>query len=421
MAEAAATHLILKARLLFDGTGSEAQAGRAVLLAAGKIVAVGEATQIEQQAPPGSEVFDLGDACITPGLIDTHTHVSLSADGRSYVELFSQTDEVLVLAGVANLRRHLAAGVTTLRDNGARNMVGFSLKEGLRRGYIQGPRLLASGRSITCTEGHFHMCNEVADGEVGLRQSVRRLVHQGADFIKIMASGGGTVGTLPGRASYSVEELRAAVGEARQFGRLTSAHCRARQAMERAVEAGVDMLEHAEFLDPDNQMRFDAGLARRLREQGTWIGPTLQARTGYPRLAQLYARRQAGEITPAEEQTLTQMEERSERPLDTVRGMLECGLKEQIVPGTDCGVGNLEFGHLDYDMMLLVRAGFTPGESLRAATGVSAEAIGLGAEIGTIEPGKVADLAVFAGDPTADLSALSQVVAVYQAGRRVTV
>ena len=419
MPDTAGSHLIIRADRLFDGLSPAARTDQAVLVKGDRIEAVGPLPEVQQQAPGDTEVADLGDACITPGLIDAHTHVSLAADGRSYVEFFAQTDEVLVLAGVANLRRHLHAGITTMRDNGARNMVGFSLKEGLRRGYIEGPRLLVSGRSITCTEGHFHMCNEVADGPEQMRRSVRRLVHQGADFIKVMASGGGTVGTIPGRPSYSVEELQAAVTEARQLGRLTAAHCRAREAMERAVDVGIDMLEHAEFLDPDNQMRFDPALARMMAERGTWICPTLHARTGFARIAELHARAEAGTITTVEERALKQMEERAERPLDTVRGMMDCGLKGQIVPGTDCGVGNLVFGRLDYDMMLLVRAGFTAGEAMQAATKVSAEAIGMADQLGTIQTGKAADLAVFAGDPTADLAALSQVLAVYQGGRRV--
>ena len=96
------------------------------------------------------------------------------------------------------------------------------------------------------------MCNETADGPDEIRRSVRRLVHEGADYIKIMASGGGTVGTIPGRASYSVEELHAAVHEAHHFHRLTAAHCRAKESMVRAVESGIDLMEHAEFLDPDD-------------------------------------------------------------------------------------------------------------------------------------------------------------------------
>ena len=419
MTSSSGASLIITADRLFDGLSTSIRPGQAVRLEAGRIAAVGPVSEVKRQAPPDTEVTDLGDVCLTPGLIDCHTHVSLPADGRSYIQFFAESDEIMALAGVRNLRRHLEAGVTTLRDNGARNTVAFTIKEGLRRGYFQGPRLLVSGRSITCTGGHFHMCNEVADGVEEMRRSVRRLVHEGADFIKVMASGGGTVGTVPAKASYSTEELQAAVREAGHYGLKTSAHCRAKESMERAVDAGIDMLEHAEFLEPDRTSRFDPALAQKMAQRGTWICPTLMARTGYPRMAALYARGAAGTITAAEEQTLTQMEERAETPLGTVRGMIDSGLRERIVAGTDGGANVLEFGHLDHELMLLARAGFTPGEALQAATKVAAEALGLDDDIGTIAPGKVADLAAFAGDPTADLAALSEVVAVYQDGLRV--
>jgi len=418
MSENAASTLLCAARLV-DGLSDVAKKDYAVLVEGSSIRTVGDREELQKEIPPDTKVIDLGDACITPGLIDNHTHISLAADGRSYVQFFSESDEMMVLAGVMSLRRHLDAGITTLRDNGARNMVGFTLKEGLRRGYFPGSRLLASGRSITCTEGHFHMCNEVADGVEEMRRSVRRLVHQGADFIKIMASGGGTVGTIPGRASYALEELHAAVDEAKHFHRLTAAHCRARESMQRAVEAGIDLLEHAEFLDPDNQMRFDPDLAEKMVECGTFVSPTLQAWTGYPRIAALEAKAETGSISAEEERTLKQLNERAETRLEIVRRMVDYGLKERILPGTDSGVGNLLFGHLDYDLQLLVRAGFTPGEALLSATRISAEGIGMVDQLGTIEPGKIADLAVFAGDPTKDVKALSEVVAVFQGGNRV--
>lgn len=409
---------LLHAAHLFDGRSTTARPHQAVLLRGDRIQAVGPWSQLQKQATPAAALVELGEACLTPGLIDPHTHLSLFGDGRSYVESFAETDEMMALAGAQNLRRHLAAGVTTLCDHGARNMVGFAIKESLRRGYITGPRVLVSGRPITCTEGHFHMCNEVADGEQEMRRSVRRLVHQGADFIKIMASGGGTVGSIPERAAYSTAELRAAVQEAEHFGCRTMAHCRAAEAMRRAVDAGVHMLEHAEFLEADGTMRFDPGLAEKLTEKGTWINPTLQAWAG-PRLAALRAGAREARLNPAEQQELAAMEQRAGKRLDLVRHMLDCGLKEHILPGTDSGVGNLEFGHPDHDLQLLVLAGFTPADALLAATRWSAKAIELDDQLGTIEPGKVADLAAFAGDPTADIGALSNVVAVFQGGRRV--
>ncbi|MCZ6677153.1 MAG: amidohydrolase family protein, partial [Candidatus Poribacteria bacterium] len=376
--------VVIQADRLADGLGGTSKADQAVLVTDGHITAVGHKEEIRQQAPPDAEHIDLGSACITPGLIDGHTHLSLAGDGRNYVEMFSETDELMVLTGAMNLRRHLAAGITTIREHGARNRVGFTLKEGLGRGYIPGPRMLVSGRPVTCTGGHFHMCNEVADGEAEIRKSVRRLVHEGADYIKIMASGGGTEGTIPGRASYTTAELHAAVHEAHHFDRLTAAHCRAKESMVRAVEAGIDLMEHAEFLDPDDQLRFDPKLAEMMAESGIWISPTLQAWTRYPRIAALTAKRDAGDISPEEEAELGQLEARAELRLDLMRRMLDYGMRDRIVPGTDSGVGDLAFGHLDYDLQLLVRVGFTPTEALDAATRISAEAIGMKGEIGTI-------------------------------------
>jgi imidazolonepropionase-like amidohydrolase len=332
--------------------------------------------------------------------------------------MFSDTDEMMVLTGAMNMRRHLAAGITTIREHGARNRVGFALKEGLARGYVNGPRMLVSGRPITCTGGHFHMCNEIADGEAEIRRSVRRLVHEGADYIKIMASGGSTRGTFPHRASYSTAELHAAVHEAHHFHRLTVAHCRAKESMVRAVEAGIDLVEHAEFLDSDNRWRFDPKLAEMMAESGIWISPTLQTSIRYPKILSLRAKRDSGTILPDEMDELELLEKRAERRLDIIRKMLDFGLLERIVPGTDSGVASIEFGHLDYDIQLLVQVGFTPQQALASATRISAEAIGLAEEIGTIEPGKSADFTVIDGDPISDISRVSHVAAVFMGGRR---
>lgn len=411
--------VLIQADQLFDGLDGSVKSAQAVLVTGGRIVEVGPAARLRQQLPQDTQSIDLGSACLAPGLIDGHTHLSLAGDGRPYAEMFSESDEMMVLIGAMNLRRHLAAGITTIREHGARNRVGFAIQEGIQRGYIPGSRLLVSGRPITCTGGHFHMCNEIADGEEEMRRSVRRLVHEGADYIKIMASGGGTAGTIPGRASYSTAELHAAVHEAHHFHRLTAAHCRAKESMVRAVEAGIDLMEHAEFLDPDNQMRFDPKLAEMMAEAGIWISPTLQAWTNYPRIVALRERQTAGIITADEEKALLALEKRVETRLDVMRRMLEYDVRERIVPGTDSGVGSLAFGHLDYDLQLLVRVGFTPAEALLSATRISAAAVGMADEIGVIQAGKTADLVAFDGDPTQDIGAVSRVVAVFQAGVRV--
>ena len=411
--------MLIRAARLADGLSTSSKANQAVLVKEDRILAVGSTEEITQNTPPGTETVDLGDATLTPGLIDGHTHLSLAGDGRDYAQMFSETDEMMVLTGARNLQLHLAAGITTLREHGARNKVGFILKEGIARGYIVGPRMQVSGRPITCTGGHFHMCNEEADGPDEIRRSVRRLVHEGADYLKIMASGGGTSNTIPGRASYSVDELHAAVHEAHHFHKLTAAHCRAKESMQRAVEAGIDLMEHAEFLDPDNEMRFDPDLADKMAECGTWISPTLQAWTKYGRIVELQGQRTTAFLNKKEQAELQALESRAETRLEVMQRMLDHCKMERIVPGTDSGVGSLAFGHLDYDLRLLVQAGFTPGEALLSATSISAAALGLEQEIGTIEVGKIADLAAFKGDPTEDVLALSEVVAVFQSGVRV--
>ena len=411
--------ILIQPSLLADGLGGSAKQEQAVLVQNGRIADVGPVQKVKKEAIPGIPVIELEGCCLAPGLIDGHTHLGLAGDGRVYVDMFNESDETMVLIGAMNMRKHLNAGITTLREHGARNQVGFTLKEGLQKGYIPGPRLLVSGRPITCSGGHFHMCNEIADGEEEIRRSVRSLVHEGADYIKVMASGGGTAGTIPGLASYSIEELQALVGEARQFHRLTVAHCRAKQAMVRAVEAGIDLIEHVEFLDPDHEMRFDPKVAEMLAESEIWLSPTLQAWTNYPEIFRLRTMRDNGTLTAHKEADLIRMEQRAEKRLDLMRKMLDYCLKERIVPGTDSGVGGLAFGHMDYELQLLVECGFTPGEALVAATSVSAKAAGIADEVGSIEVGKWADLVAFGGDPTSDVSSFSDVRAVFQAGTRI--
>lgn len=403
---------------VLDGTGGPPLLDAAIRIRGERIEAIGPAEALRPRNGEWLNEHDLRPFWVTPRLIDEHTHLGLAGDGRSYEAMAEDSDEMMILAGVQNLRQHLAAGVTTLRDNGARNKVGFMLREGLRRGYLPGPRLLACGRPITATGGHFWWCNEQTDSEAEIRKAVRRLVHEGADHIKLMGSGGGTLGTIPGRPSYTTSELRAAADEAHAFGKLTVVHCRAKESMIRAIEAGLDLMEHAEFLDPDGVMRYDPDIAARLRESGIYVSPTLQA-AGYPTIVSLRNKREGLGLTPSEEARLAAAELRVDTRVQHFGWLLEAGLLPQIVAGSDSGCGNLAFGHLDYDLRLMVRGGMSPSEVLESATRVTAEAIGFGDEIGTIAPGKLADLIAVEGDPSRDITALSRVRSVFQGGKRV--
>ena len=150
-----------------------------------------------------------------PGLIDIHAHLTFGTPGRSYEEVMSEdSDDLMLVRAVRNCQTHLKAGVTTIRDCGARNRTTLSLRDAAAHGLFPSPRLLVSGPPITQTKGHFWWCNGEADGVDGVREQARKLLEAGVDFLKIMASGGGTKGTDQSRASYSAEEIAAAVHEA---------------------------------------------------------------------------------------------------------------------------------------------------------------------------------------------------------------
>ena len=410
---------LIRSGLLADGSGAPAATGQAVLVRGGRIVAVGPEAEIAGGMPEETPVIDLGTDCLIPGLIDGHTHTSLSGDGRTYAEQFADSDELMAIIGAVNLKKHLHAGITTIREHGARNRVGFVIREGVRRGYIKGPRMLVSGRPVTCTNGHFHFCNETADGVEEVRRSVRRLIHEGADYIKIMASGGGTQGTDPGLASYSTEELSAAASEAHNFHSTVAAHCRATESIRRALQAGIDLIEHVEFLDPDGEMRLDPAIVDMMIDSDVYLSPTLQAWTRYPRIVRLREGREDGSLGTEQETELSKLESRMEGRLAIVRRLVEAGLGERFVPGTDAGPNDIAFGHIDYELELLHLVGLSPAEALTAATKVSAQAIGLGDEIGAIASGKAADLVALDGDPTRDITAFGRVTAVFQGGVRV--
>jgi imidazolonepropionase-like amidohydrolase len=153
--------------------------------------------------------------------------------------------------------------------------------------------------------------------------------------------------------------LHAAVHEAHHFHKLTAAHCRAKESMIRVVEAGIDLMEHAEFLDPANQLRFDSDLAEKMAKSAIWISPTLQAWTDYPRIGSLTQRREEGQFLQEEKQELARLEHR----LDIMRKMLDYGMKDRLVAGTDSGVSNLACRHLDCDFQLLENIRFFTGRN----------------------------------------------------------
>lgn len=373
---------------------------------------------------------------ILPGFIDAHVHLSLPADGRDYAAMADDPDEMMALVGVRNLQRHLATGVTTIRDNGGRNRVTFIVRDAFRRGYFVGPQMLLAGRPLTPPHGHFHWCNGVADDEASLRQAVRQLASEGADHIKIMASGGGTAGTRSDQASYATRELRAAIDAAHELGLLTTAHCHARTSMVNVVDAGIDCMEHGYFrvpLAPGSHPEellhdgrptgvtvpptaYDAQLVERMAEQGTFLSATL-ATGPFDELRALRRRQTEGRpMDAALEARAAGLEQRFARKIALFARARQDGLGDRMLISTDAGPRAVAFGRLFDGMSLGMQAGMSVADVVAAVTVIPARACGIDRSVGTIEPGKRADLLVVPGDPEEDPTILRRPSAVYLEG-----
>ncbi len=407
---------LIKAARIFDGTGSPASSGKAVLLNDGQIAAIGAVGELS--APDGANltIKDYGDATILPGLVDGHTHMMAPGDGTHGDITGNEQDDVLLMRALQNARIFLHAGVTTARENGAKNRVGFSLKEGIQRGLSEGPEMVVSGRPITITGGHFWYCGSEADGVEGVRSEVRKLIKEGADFIKIMATGGSTWSSNPLQASYTVEEMAVIVEEAHRFGKLTAAHCASMQGIKNALDAGVDMIIHCVFEDETGMYEFNEPLAEQLAAAKAWVNPTLHVvqsgielteRIGYDR----------GWLTKEEQASIDDSKQSLETRVDSVNKLVNMGVR--MIAGSDSPWGAYPPGEFVKEMIALTKAGLTTTEALVTGLSHAAESIAVGDQAGTLGAGRPGDILVVAGDPTADLNALWKVKDVYKSGIRV--
>ena len=398
---------IVRATALVDGTGTPPVPSAEVWVdEGGRIGYAGPTARAPRHEGP-VRIHDLSGATLLPGLIDCHVHpagIGAESVGTSEVSL--------ALSAVGRLDSMLRTGITSARNPGAPGATSFGLRDAQADGRIRGPRLLVAGRIICPTGGHGNGWGIEADGADGVRRAARQLFKEGADFIKVTASGGGTtVGTHMGRPTFTVDELRAAVEEAEQHGSYVTAHCHSSEAMGRVIEAGVRMIEHATFFDADQRCEFLPELADRLAETATVVCPTIavNARWLEERSGRL------DELDDEQRSHYRMVRERWERRLAIIGELHRRGVA--LIVGSDAPARGVPFDDFAYSVALHARAGVPPLEAIRSATGLAAEHLGLGAVTGTLRAGLDADLIAVAGDPTTDLPALERVRFVMQRGR----
>ena len=337
-------------------------------------------------------------------------------DGTPGDQTGAEEDYTLLTRAISNARTFLHAGVTTARENGAKNRVGFSLKNGINSGLAEGPEMVVSGRPITVTGGHFWYCGSEADGVEGVRQEVRQLVKEGADFIKIMATGGSTWSSDPLRPSYTLEEVTTIVDEAHKFNRLTASHCASMQGIQNSLDAGVDMIIHCVFEDETGMYEFRQDLADQLAEAQAWVNPTLHVvQAGIDHTLRVGHER--GWLTKEEQASIDETERSLENRYESINKLIKMGVR--MIAGSDSPWGAYPPGEFVKEIIALNKAGLSNAEALLTGTRDAADSIATGDRAGVLAVGRPADVLVVDGDPSVDLNALWNVCDVYKAGVRV--
>lgn len=400
-AEPRPVRVAVKAARLIDGVSDRALSPAVVLIENGRIVAVGPALSV----PADARLIDLGGATLLPGLIDVHEHLTSIPENSGYNALAVSIPRE-ALHGAASARKTLDAGFTSVRNVHASGYADVALRDAIQAGEIPGPRLLVSGPALGITGGH---CDTnllpaeyrfkevgVADGPWEARAKVREVVKYGADLIKLCASGGVlSKGDQPGTPQYTPEEMKAIADEAHRLGRKVAAHAHGTQSIHEAILAGADSIEHASLID-------DEGV-RLAKEHGVFL--VMDIYNDDFILQQGLKVGMLPESIEKEKQIGRLQRENFQR---AVQG------GARMAFGTDGGV--YPHGDNAKQFAYMVQYGMTPMQAIQAATANAAELMGWRDRVGSIEPGKYADLVAVAGDPLADIRALEKVGFVMKGG-----
>jgi len=410
------TWTLVQAGSLLDRPGQAPRGASTVLIHDGRIVAVRDGhvdASAFEGAPASAAVIDLRDRFVLPGLIDSHVHLDSDKAGiEGMLEGVTQSDAAQAYDAAVNARKTLDAGFTTVRNLGEGHGVTLALRDAIAAGKLPGPRIVDAGRPISATAGHMdatlgfrddlhaafstsNLCNGADD----CRRAVREQIARGADVIKFASTGGvnSRIGAGLGRQLFD-DEARAIVETAHLYGKKVAAHAHGDDGIELALRAGADSIEHGTLMDKDTIALF--------RKTGAYYVPTLSTVNGYKERLAKNPEAYTGEVR-------RKIEWRIGITGKALEAAVPAGVK--IAFGTDAGV-SLHGRNAD-EFELMVQHGMTPAAAIQAATVNAAELLGLRDEIGSLEPGKRADLIAVAGDPLRDVTVLKRVEFVMKDGR----
>lgn len=379
--------MIVRADLFYDGSLAPPRRDIELVLEGGTISAVRDATG----------EFDLGAACVTPGLVNAHVHLEMSGNADTMADFRASTPTQRMLWAVENARKSLEAGVTTVRDLGCSESLAIELRDAIGAGGIAGPRISAAGNALCMTGGHGWFVGRAVDGPWDARKAVREQRLHGADCIKLIATGGVlTKGAVPGVSQLTQEEMHAACTEAHNHGLRVGAHAIGTEGIKNALRAGVDSIEHGHMLDDEAIALF--------KERGAYLVPTLNAPTcilehaddgGQPD----FVVRKAREV--------------NEHMLRNLKRAYDAGVK--VAGGSDAGTPFNFHENYAREVELMHRIlGMTPHQALHAATAVAAELIGL--HRGVLATGEPADLLLLDADLERDIGTLGRPQTVIKSG-----
>ena len=415
MAQSGQEFKLIKAGRLIDGLGGPPIESGAVLVEGSKIRAVGRSNEVAPPEGARAEVYDYPGRTVMPGMVDCHTHHNGFGDGRPGDDLVTLPDEVLSLQSARNARASLFSGVTTIRENGPKNVTSLRLRDAINQGITVGPRMVLCGRPVSIIGGHMGYFGSEATGTVEARATTRQLIKEGADYIKITATGGSTGTSFPLRPSFNVDELAAIADEAHKFGKLTATHCVSAQGIVNSLDADIDMIIHCQYRGPDGVFEFRPEVAERIGRKGVYVNPTLHV--GRSRIWALQRKQKEQALTTEEQGRLDQGLRDFDTGIEHCGRMLEMGLN--VITGSDSSWGDYQLGNAVYETECLVMSGYSAMQGVLSVTSQAAKALGVDDLTGSLEPGKEADIIVVDGRPDERIDDLWKVTEVFMGGSRV--